>query len=45
MQRIQQGAAVCFVVFSAFVVWGSLNLEYYTKLGPGAGLTVTNHGR
>jgi putative tricarboxylic transport membrane protein len=37
MQRIQQGAAVCFVVFSALVVWGSLGLEYYTKLGPGAG--------
>ena len=37
MQRIQQGAAVCFVIFSALVVWGSLSLEYYTKLGPGAG--------
>src|SRR5574340_450581 len=37
MQRVQQGAAVCFVVFSALVVWGSLGLEYYTKLGPGAG--------
>jgi putative tricarboxylic transport membrane protein len=37
MQRIQQGAAVCLVIFSALVVWGSLGLEYYTKLGPGAG--------
>ncbi len=37
MQRIQQGAAVCFVIFSALVVWGSLSLEYYTKLGTGAG--------
>jgi putative tricarboxylic transport membrane protein len=37
MQRIQQGAAVCFVLFSILVVWGSLDLEYYTKLGPGAG--------
>ncbi len=37
MQRMQQGAAVCFVIFSALVVWGSLSLEYYTKLGPGAG--------
>jgi putative tricarboxylic transport membrane protein len=37
MQRIQQGAAVCFVIFSALVAWGSLSLEYYTKLGPGAG--------
>jgi len=37
MQRIQQGAAVCFVLFSILVIWGSLDLEYYTKLGPGAG--------
>lgn len=37
MQRIQQGAAVWFVIFSTLVVWGSLGLEYYTKLGPGAG--------
>jgi putative tricarboxylic transport membrane protein len=37
MQRVQRGAALCFIIFSALVVWGSLNLEYYTKLGPGAG--------
>jgi putative tricarboxylic transport membrane protein len=37
MQRMEQGAALCFIIFSALVVWGSLNLEYYTKLGPGAG--------
>ncbi len=37
MRRIEQGAAVCFVLFSTLVVWGSLDLEYYTKLGPGAG--------
>lgn len=37
MQRMQQVAAVCFVIFSALVVWGALSLEYYTKLGPGAG--------
>jgi putative tricarboxylic transport membrane protein len=37
VMRIQQGAAACFVIFSALVVWGSLDLEYYTKLGPGAG--------
>jgi putative tricarboxylic transport membrane protein len=37
MQRIERGAAVCFILFSTFVVWGSLDLEYYTKLGPGAG--------
>ncbi len=37
MQRVQQGAALCFMVFSALVVWDSLDLEYYTKLGPGAG--------
>ena len=37
MQRIHQGAALCFAAFSAFVVWESWNLEYYTPLGPGAG--------
>ena len=37
MQRIHQTAALCFVALSAFVVWESWNLEYYTKLGPGAG--------
>jgi putative tricarboxylic transport membrane protein len=37
MQRIHQGAALCFIAFSAFVVWESWNLEYYTPLGPGAG--------
>lgn len=37
MQRIHQGAALCFTAFSAFVVWESWNLEYYTPLGPGAG--------
>jgi putative tricarboxylic transport membrane protein len=37
MQRIHQGAALCFTAFSAFVVWESWNLEYYTSLGPGAG--------
>ncbi len=37
MQRIHQTAALCFVAFSAFVVWESWNLEYYTKLGPGPG--------
>jgi putative tricarboxylic transport membrane protein len=37
MQRIEQCAAVSFILFSTLVVWGSLDLEYYTKLGPGAG--------
>jgi putative tricarboxylic transport membrane protein len=37
MQRIHQGAALCFVAFSTFIVWESLNLEYSTRLGPGAG--------
>jgi putative tricarboxylic transport membrane protein len=37
MQRIHQTAALCFVAISAFVVWESWNLEYYTTLGPGAG--------
>ena len=37
MQRIHQAAALFFLAFSAFVVWESWNLEYYTQLGPGAG--------
>lgn len=37
MQRAYQIAALCFAVFSALVVKESLDLEYYTKLGPGAG--------
>jgi putative tricarboxylic transport membrane protein len=37
MQRIHQGAASCFIVFSAFVMWESIQLEYYTSLGPGPG--------
>jgi putative tricarboxylic transport membrane protein len=37
MQRIHQSAALCFMAFSAFVVWEARNLEYYTSLGPGAG--------
>ncbi len=37
MQRIHQGAALCFAAFSAFIMWESLTLEYYTELGPGSG--------
>jgi putative tricarboxylic transport membrane protein len=37
MKRIYQGAGLCFVALSAFVVWESWDLEYYTKLGPGPG--------
>ena len=37
MKRIHQGAALSFIAFSAYIVWESLNLEYYTQLGPGAG--------
>jgi putative tricarboxylic transport membrane protein len=37
MQKIHQGAALVFTAFSAFVVWESWNMEYYTPLGPGAG--------
>jgi putative tricarboxylic transport membrane protein len=37
LRRAHQIAAFCFVIFSAAVVWGSFSLEYYTKLGPGAG--------
>lgn len=32
-----QTAALGFVALSAFVVWESWNLEYYTNLGPGPG--------
>src|SRR4030042_2131106 len=37
MKRIHQIAALCFIAFSAFFVWRSLDMEYYTDLGPGAG--------
>jgi putative tricarboxylic transport membrane protein len=37
MQRVHQVAALCFAALSAFVVWKSWGLEYYTTLGPGAG--------
>jgi len=37
MQRIYQAAGLCFIGLSAFVVWESWNLEYYTTLGPGPG--------
>lgn len=37
MQRIHQSAALFFTAFSAFIVWESWNLEYYTPLGPGPG--------
>lgn len=35
MRRSQQIAAMCFLVFSAYLMWESWNnLEYYTPLGP-----------
>lgn len=37
MQRIHQGAALCFGAFSVFIAWEAWNLEYYTPLGPGPG--------
>ncbi len=37
MRRIYQTAAACFLILSAFAVWESWNLEYYTSLGPGPG--------
>jgi len=37
MQRIHQAAALCFLLFSGLVMWGSWGLDYYTKLGPGSG--------
>lgn len=37
MQRIHQSAALLFMVGSVFVVWEAWKLDYYSKLGPGAG--------
>ncbi|MFA5027629.1 MAG: tripartite tricarboxylate transporter TctB family protein [Candidatus Methylomirabilota bacterium] len=37
MRRIHQAAAACFMAFSAYIMWESLGLEYYTELGPGSG--------
>jgi putative tricarboxylic transport membrane protein len=37
MQRIHQIAALLFMIGSAFVIWEAWNLEYYSRLGPGAG--------
>lgn len=38
MRRIHQIAALCFLAFSAYLMWESWNnMEYYTPLGPGAG--------
>jgi putative tricarboxylic transport membrane protein len=38
MHRKQQIAALCFLVFSAYLMWDSLkNMQYYTPLGPGTG--------
>jgi putative tricarboxylic transport membrane protein len=37
MQWTYRTAALCFVALSAFVVWESWSLEYYTNLGPGPG--------
>jgi putative tricarboxylic transport membrane protein len=37
MKRVYQTAGLCFVGLSAFVVWESWTLEYYTSLGPGPG--------
>jgi putative tricarboxylic transport membrane protein len=37
MQRIHQIAALCFIAVSGYVVVASLQMEYYTRLGPGSG--------
>lgn len=37
MQRVAQVVAICFLGVSAFVIWESWDLEYYTNLGPGPG--------
>ncbi len=37
MQRIHQVSALIFMAVSAFMMWESWGLEYYTPTGPGAG--------
>jgi len=37
MHWVYRIAGFCFVALSAFVVWESWSLEYYTNLGPGPG--------
>jgi len=37
VQRIHQIAALIFMASSALVVWESVDLEYYSNLGPGPG--------
>jgi putative tricarboxylic transport membrane protein len=37
MKRVYQTATFAFAALSAFVVWESRSLEYYTNLGPGPG--------
>lgn len=37
MRRISQSTAIIFLALSAYIVWYSLTLEYYTSLGPGPG--------
>ena len=37
MHWVYRIAGLCFVALSAFIVWESWNLEYYTNLGPGPG--------
>jgi putative tricarboxylic transport membrane protein len=37
MKRINQWTAIIFLLLSAYIVWYSLMLEYYTSLGPGPG--------
>lgn len=37
MKRTYQIAGTVFLLFSAFIVWQSLELKFYTSLGPGPG--------
>lgn len=37
MKRTYQIAGTIFLLFSAFIVWQSLELKFYTSLGPGPG--------
>lgn len=37
MQRIQRVAAISFIVLSAYVIMTAIEMQYYTRLGPGPG--------
>ena len=37
MKRVYQAASLCFLAFSAYLVFESRQMEYYADLGPGPG--------